>query len=378
MYCAPLGLAYANRPERAPGARPRALGAHARRRPLPDRGHRRHARRRGARPRRARRRRRPGRAVRRRGPRGRRGARVPRRGGRRLARDRRARSGLLPVHGRRRLPGAPPPRRRRDRAPARRLARRRHRHQRRGGRCLARRPRRRERAARTLARTSPRRRGDPRRGRGARPARRHPLTRTANPTACPWVQGDRREGAGDLAAQVRRVANSACYGPADMGDRERIRPGTCRGGRDLRHRRVPHDPRAPGRRIAPMRRTPSAILVGTASCSGSLTSTRISSRGSRRKVGCAPAASWKRHGDQVGILHGGRDPPGTAHPRDARPARRPSGLQACGRCTVSCRWPTSRSEKRGQRASVRAARSGSPRSCWPRGSGCSGSRSRCD
>ncbi len=53
MYCAPLGLAYANRPERAPRARPALSRPHARRRSLPDRGHRRHARRRGARPRRA-------------------------------------------------------------------------------------------------------------------------------------------------------------------------------------------------------------------------------------------------------------------------------------------------------------------------------------
>src|SRR4029450_9185158 len=54
----------------APGTGSRALDPDARRRPLPDRGHRGHARRRRARPRRARSRRRPGRALRRRGARG--------------------------------------------------------------------------------------------------------------------------------------------------------------------------------------------------------------------------------------------------------------------------------------------------------------------
>ncbi len=140
MYCPPLGIAYANRPERLLELAPA----------LSDR---------------------------RRGPGGRGGARVPGRGRRRVASDRRARSGLLPVHGRRRVPGARPPGRRRDGAAARRLARRRHRHERRRGRLAARRPQRRWRPSPRLARAPPGRRRDPNRGRGTRPTRTHPVTR---------------------------------------------------------------------------------------------------------------------------------------------------------------------------------------------------------
>ena len=148
MYCAPLGLAYANRPDELGHLAP-ALSAltHVDGRCMTAvlavtlgvaalvRGERAE-------------RRSPSSADCRRRPRGRGGARVPGRSGRRFASDRRARSGLLPLHRGGRLPGPPPPGRRRDRAPARRLARRRHRHQRGGGRRAPRRPRRRERAAR--------------------------------------------------------------------------------------------------------------------------------------------------------------------------------------------------------------------------------------
>ena len=184
MYCAPLGLAYANRSDElghlAPPSRRSRTSTDAARRPSsPSRS----ASRRSSG--RARERRGPGCAHGRRGPRRRGGARVPGRSGRRFASDRRARSGVLPLHRRRGIPSPRPSRRRRDRAPARRLARRRHRHQRGGGRRASRRPRRRERAPRTVAPASPRRRGDPRGCRGARPARRHPLTRPRQPDGMP-------------------------------------------------------------------------------------------------------------------------------------------------------------------------------------------------
>ena len=155
MYCAPLGVAYANRPGRAARARARALGPHALGRALPHRVPRGHARRRGARPRRDRPTARSVAAVDGgRGPRGRRGARVPRRGGRARAADRRPRPGLLLFTAGVGAPGARPSGRRRRGAAARGLARRRHRHERRRGRRAARRARRSVGAPGGLARTA--------------------------------------------------------------------------------------------------------------------------------------------------------------------------------------------------------------------------------
>ena len=106
----PLGLAYANRPEQLLELAPGPLRPHARRRPLPDGVHRDHAQRRGARPRRARPRRRAALVA---SPRSR-----TCEGGEELeflveqagvlARDRRPRSGVLPVHGRRSRSRSPP------------------------------------------------------------------------------------------------------------------------------------------------------------------------------------------------------------------------------------------------------------------------------
>ena len=71
-------------------------------------------------------------------------------------------------------------------------------------------------------------------------------------------------------------------------------PRAVRSRRDLRHRRLAHDPRAPRGRFGPTRRTPRRSWWARPSCSGSLTSTPTSSRASRSRVACAPAGSWKR------------------------------------------------------------------------------------
>ena len=101
-----------------------------------------------------------------------------------------------------------------------------------------------------------------------------------------------------------------------------------------------------------------------------------SSRGSRRKVGCAPATSWRRPGTRSASSRRSRSP---SYLSSLRCSACSTTERGCGRRSLpaSCRWQASPSEKRVQRVSVGAVPSGSRRSCWPRGSGCSGSRSRC-
>ena len=105
MYCAPLGVAYADRSGGTAHARAGALRHHALGRTLPDRLSRGHARGRVARARRAWRARGDRRGDRGRGPRGRRGARVPGGAGRSRASDRRPGHGVHVLHGRARAAG---------------------------------------------------------------------------------------------------------------------------------------------------------------------------------------------------------------------------------------------------------------------------------